>query len=88
MAPPTYPDNAENAALEIHQPRYYGSQLPSFSDDHEDNTDSNDSLLEAIDIGGNGPPSFQYPSMNFLIRQEDDGGILIEPASTSGKLFS
>ena len=36
-----------------------------------------------------GPPSLAYPSMNYLIRQEEDGGILIEPdhlsSITSGK---
>ena len=71
--------NVQNDPIEIDQPSFYGAQL-----DSEDEDNNN---LGGIDIVG--PPSLAYPSMNYRIRQEEDGGILIEPdhlsSITSGK---
>ena len=84
LAPPAQSGgNAENGVIQIDQPSFYGSPLPTYSEDQEDNDNNLFDELGVEERGG--LPSFQYPSMNFLIRQEEDGGILIEPASTPGK---
>ena len=61
--------NVQNDPIQIDQPSFYGAQL--------DSEDQNNNDVSGIDIEG--PPALAYPSMNYLVRQEEDGGILIEP---------
>ena len=62
--------NAQNDPIQINQPSFYGTQL-----DSEEDQNNND--VGGIDIEN--PPPLSYPSMYFDVRQEEDGGILIEP---------
>jgi len=61
--------NVQNDPIQIDQPSFYETQLASEDQDNNE--------LGGIDIEG--PPTLAYPSMNYLVRQEEDGGILIEP---------
>merc|ERR1711962_474611 len=61
--------NVQNDPIQIDQPSFYGTQL--------DSEDQSNNDVGGIDIEG--PPALAYPSMNYLVRQEEDGGILIEP---------
>merc|ERR1712226_1244030 len=61
--------NVQNDPIQINQPSFYGTQLAS-----EDQTNND---VGGIDIEN--PPQLPYPSMYFDVRQEEDGGILIEP---------
>ena len=61
--------NVQNDPIQINQPSFYGTQVAS-----EDQTNND---VDGIDIES--PSPLPYPSMYFDVRQEEDGGILIEP---------
>ena len=95
MSPRLY--EASNSPLQIlnHPGIIYGSEDPenSVDDDITSNNDdddhnNNDSILD-LENGPTSPLLQQYQPINFLVRQEEDGGILIEPdqisSSTTGK---
>merc|ERR1712223_1818964 len=92
-APPLSPRIYEgsNSPLQIlnHPGIVYGSEDPensvddditSNNDDDDDN--NNDSILD-LENGPTSPLLQQYQPINFLVRQEEDGGILIEPDQIS-----
>ena len=86
MSPHIY--EASNSPLQIlNQPAIiYGSEDPENSIDDDDN--NNGSILD-LENGPTSPILQQYQPINFLVRQEEDGGILIEPdqiaSSTTGE---
>ena len=86
MSPRIY--EASNSPLQIlNQPAIiYGSEDPENSIDDDDN--NNGSILD-LENGPTSPILQQYQPINFLVRQEEDGGILIEPdqisSSTTGE---
>ena len=90
---------ASNSPLQIlNQPGIiYSSEDPETSidddinsnNDDDDDDNNNGSILD-LENGPTSPILQQYQPINFLVRQEEDGGILIEPdqisSSTTGKI--
>ena len=89
---------ASNSPLQIlNQPGIiYGSEDPENSidddiasnNDDDDDDNNNGSILD-LENGPTSPILQQYQPINVLVRQEEDGGILIEPdqisSSTTGE---
>ena len=95
MSPRLY--EASNSPLQIlNQPGIiYSSEDPetSIDDDinsnNDDNDDNNNGSILDLENGPTSPILQQYQPINVLVRQEEDGGILIEPdqisSSTTGE---
>ena len=75
----------DNDAFQIDQPSI--DELVGSTSEVEDNgDDNNDSGLREVELES-GPP-LQYTPLNFFVRQEEDGGILIEPDHISSTAAS
>ena len=77
---PSFPNFQNDDNFQIDQPNVVYQPQPIFSQNEDNYNDDQEGRKELdLDISPLSPRQYPHPILNFLIHQEDDGGILIEP---------